>query len=348
MDPDLHLLPAGKIVITKGLLKQVSSEQELMFIVLDAIGHYENKSHIKSLGQNIITPYLLIKWFGADNFISRLALSYSGFYKQEFSSAAEIQTNEFALIQLQRIYEDIGSLSLLAENIIHEDYTYIKTHPVTVENLKMLMKANNLDEGEVLPLELNLDNPQINISPTNSADPDTATAYTEVEKRLNAVYSNYNDAIRPLMDILDSQGLDSKEGLEAKIKIVNYGIETVGYFEGKFAVEMTELFKYLDEEFAKEEDQDQARFDKATLIESIDDFENIMRFYFDRDLKLIKTQKNVLNFLNERLGTFTIVRGQFRFNSSYEMDNFNRLINKIKDLNNQKPKLKTDKWRNYG
>ncbi len=52
-DPNAFAFPGGWIVVSRGLLEQTDSENELAFVVGHEIGHFKNRDHLRGLGRGV-------------------------------------------------------------------------------------------------------------------------------------------------------------------------------------------------------------------------------------------------------------------------------------------------------
>ncbi len=99
-------LPGGLIIVTRGLLEQVRSENELAFVLGHELGHYRNRDHIRGLGRGLV----LALFFAAitDGDVSGLSLKVTDLALLGFSRRQELAADEFAL---ETVYTHYGHVS---------------------------------------------------------------------------------------------------------------------------------------------------------------------------------------------------------------------------------------------
>jgi hypothetical protein len=99
-------LPGNHIVITSGLLNVIESENELVFFLAGAMGHFQNREHLRALGRGAAVIFLVSSGPGDGwaNFIKkRIPLRDPRFSFRQVAAA-----DRFALDVLERRYGHVG------------------------------------------------------------------------------------------------------------------------------------------------------------------------------------------------------------------------------------------------
>jgi len=86
-------LPGGKIVVFRGLLDKLGSENELAMVLAHELGHFAHRDHLRSLGRGLGLTFLSLVLFGPDSSISdaagQLLLDSQSHYSREQEAAAD-------------------------------------------------------------------------------------------------------------------------------------------------------------------------------------------------------------------------------------------------------------------
>ncbi len=147
-------LPGGLIIVTRGLLEQVESENELAFVLGHELGHYRNRDHLRALGRGIVLGIVYGVTMGND--VSQLGIKISDLAMRGFSRRQEAAADEFGLALVYAQYGHVEEAWRLFERWDDGDsplldvVTYLSTHPQPddrVDNLEALA------DSEGWPLE---------------------------------------------------------------------------------------------------------------------------------------------------------------------------------------------------
>lgn len=138
-------LPGGLIIVTRGLVDRVESENELAFVLGHELGHYRNRDHLRALGRGIVLSLAYGVVAGSD--ISRIGINVSDIAVRSFSRRQENSADEFGLALVYTQYGHVNEAWRLFERWDEEDgdgpgvLTYLSTHPQPddrVDNLEAL------------------------------------------------------------------------------------------------------------------------------------------------------------------------------------------------------------------
>lgn len=153
-------LPGGLIVVTRGLLDQVESENELAFVIGHELGHFRNRDHLRALGRGVALSLVLVVVTGSD--VAGVGIKAADITLRGFSRRQEAGADEFGLALVYQEYGHVDQAWRLFErweadgNPIHELVGYLSTHPQTRERItRMKAYAERQQwrlQGEIVPL----------------------------------------------------------------------------------------------------------------------------------------------------------------------------------------------------
>ena len=84
-------LPGQRIVVFRGLLEAVASENELDMVLAHELGHFAGRDHLKGLGRGLVASFLAMTLFGSDSsaagLVAHITLSFDARYSQRQEAA---------------------------------------------------------------------------------------------------------------------------------------------------------------------------------------------------------------------------------------------------------------------
>lgn len=140
--PNALAFPGGLIVVTRGLLDGVESENELAFVLAHELGHFRNRDHLRGLGRSAAIGLVIgtLTSGGSGGFGFGVAdLALRGFGREQESDAdrfaLEIMFAEYGHVGeswrfFERIEQRYGSGSAMLN--------YLETHPLPNNRLDAL------------------------------------------------------------------------------------------------------------------------------------------------------------------------------------------------------------------
>ena len=153
-------LPGGLIVVTRGLLEQVQSENELAFVLGHELGHYRNRDHIRGLGRGLVLALFFVAITNGDT--SGLSLKVTDLALLGFSRRQEHAADEFGLETVYTHYGHVSEAWRLFDrwdDVADSDVglaAYASTHPQPgdrVERLEALARERGWPtDGQVTEL----------------------------------------------------------------------------------------------------------------------------------------------------------------------------------------------------
>lgn len=132
-DPNAMALPGGLVVVTQGLLDDVSSENELAFILGHELGHFRNRDHLRALGRGLVFSLFFAAITGGD--VAGLGINVADVTLRGFNRKQESSADEFGLAVVYAEYGHVNEASRLLQKLAGEDQPgfiaggYLATHP---------------------------------------------------------------------------------------------------------------------------------------------------------------------------------------------------------------------------
>jgi Zn-dependent protease with chaperone function len=153
-------LPGGHILVFTGLLDQVSSENELAFILGHELGHYAQRDHLRGAGRALALMALSVFLFGPDSSVSDMLSQGLNITELSFSRKQETQADEFALQTLNCRYGHVAGATDFFEKIPQDQDPgkfghYFSSHPENlrrIAHLKDLIRTKGFRIGEPRPM----------------------------------------------------------------------------------------------------------------------------------------------------------------------------------------------------
>ena len=157
-------LPGGHMVIFTGLLAEMTSENELAFVLAHELGHYANRDHLRGLGRALVLMTASTVLLGADNSVNSMIGQGMVLTELSFSRKQESKADEFALETLFCHYGHVADATSFF-NKIPEDGDpgrfghYFASHPENrrrISHLEDLAQRRGYPTGNPLPLPAEL------------------------------------------------------------------------------------------------------------------------------------------------------------------------------------------------
>jgi Zn-dependent protease with chaperone function len=157
-------LPGGHMVVFTGLLAEMTSENELAFVLAHELGHFANRDHLRGLGRALVLMTASTVLLGADNSVNSMIGKGMVLTELSFSRKQESQADEFALETLFCHYGHVADATSFF-NKIPEDGDpgrfghYFASHPENrrrIGHLEDLAQERGYPTGNPLPLPAEL------------------------------------------------------------------------------------------------------------------------------------------------------------------------------------------------
>ncbi|MEO1116615.1 MAG: M48 family metallopeptidase [Pseudomonadota bacterium] len=166
--PNALAFPGGLIVVTRGLLDNVESENELAFVLAHELGHYRNRDHLRGLGRGAAISLVVgaMTSGGSGGFGFGIAdIALRGFGREQ-----ETDADVFALGLVYAEYGHVGESWRFFERIQsaygsgNAMLNYLETHPLPssrIDDLKRRARERGWPtEGTLVPWNPGTDTPQ--------------------------------------------------------------------------------------------------------------------------------------------------------------------------------------------
>jgi Zn-dependent protease with chaperone function len=156
-DPDLNAfaLPGGRIVLNKGLLKKIKTEEGLAFVIGHEIGHLVKRHHMKGLALGVVSIGLSFI-FASDS--TWIWTTIHSLLASAYSREQEENADEYALKMMQKIYgstQGAEEFFLIAqqrpEEKIQRALWFASSHPVTQSRIESIKQKSQGQEPKEIP-----------------------------------------------------------------------------------------------------------------------------------------------------------------------------------------------------
>ena len=145
--PNAFALPGGNIGVTTGLLKEVTTENGLAFVLAHELGHFKNRDHLRSMGRSLILYLIFSMITGADSSISTFLAPTSSISQAQYSQARETLADRTALDTLHCYYGHVGGAFEFFTNLLDSEenadikvFHYFSSHPQLEERISDLSR----------------------------------------------------------------------------------------------------------------------------------------------------------------------------------------------------------------
>ncbi|MBI3038942.1 M48 family metalloprotease, partial [bacterium] len=232
-------LPGGYVYVTKGLMKTISSDDELAGVVGHELGHVDKKHGLKQAGKSGLMA-LVIALMGANDDAKKFqkaAAIAALFANLKFSRDDEFEADRQAVKYTMKAgYRPDGLLQFFGR--INKDgkltsvTKYFSTHPPTMERIKRVQDEIKKRGGRVLA-QVPVDPPQYSPPPErlpNPQNPPSSSSRPDISLKL--AYEDYMYA-KNQYEYKVSQGAPVEEVMSAFRK---YQVAKERYFKLKAAM----------------------------------------------------------------------------------------------------------------
>ncbi len=153
-------LPGGAIVVYKGLLDMVDSENELSMVLGHELGHYANRDHLRRLGKGLVLNSAVWLLFGriagSDQVLFPLLAGLDSRYSKEQEEAADAYGIKLLYLRYGHVAGATKFFRKILEDGDYNRYKYLlSTHPDPkrrIDRLEGLARKNMWPKGKLTPL----------------------------------------------------------------------------------------------------------------------------------------------------------------------------------------------------
>jgi predicted Zn-dependent protease len=162
-EPNALAFPGGLILVTRGLLEQVASENELAFVLGHELGHYRDRDHVRSLGRGLALA-LVLTAMGQSGTVAELAALSGQLSTRGFSREQESKADAFGFMLVEAEFGHVAGATDFFAKLPAPDTafertlaSYLATHPLSeerIEDMERLAEEKGWKtEGETRALE---------------------------------------------------------------------------------------------------------------------------------------------------------------------------------------------------
>ncbi|BBO90870.1 M48 family metallopeptidase [Desulfosarcina ovata] len=163
-------LPGGHIIVFSGLLAEMQSENELIFVLAHELGHYAHRDHLRGIGRALVLMSASTVLMGANNSISNMIGQGVTLTELNFSRSQEIRADTFALETLVCHYGNTAGATDFFRKIPKAADPgrfghYFASHPENrrrIDHLENLIRQRGYPIGTPTPLPMDLSLPKTN------------------------------------------------------------------------------------------------------------------------------------------------------------------------------------------
>jgi len=161
--PNAYALPGGTIMVTRGLLEQVESENDLAFVLAHELGHFRHRDHLRGLGRGLVLNLTLSAVLGRSAG-QALPVLVSQLTQTGFSRENESNADGFALALVAAEYGHVAGADQFflrtrdpgRFRIDDRFGSYFATHPLSDDRIDAVREAAEAAGwsriGELTPL----------------------------------------------------------------------------------------------------------------------------------------------------------------------------------------------------
>lgn len=142
-DVNAFVTPDGSIYFTSGILKEVSNEEILAFVLAHELGHYAHRDHLKGIGRELIAGVILTIVTMGQSDVSAVVGQASLMSSNHYSKIQEKNADLFAGRIIQKLYGSTDGAIKFFEYLqkkegVPEFLYYFTTHPAPSERIHLL------------------------------------------------------------------------------------------------------------------------------------------------------------------------------------------------------------------
>ena len=163
-DVNAFALPGGLVMVTRGLLDQVESENELAFVLGHELGHFRHRDHLRIVGRELASQLAVSVVTGAVGASVDSLQMLRTVATRSFGRAQESEADRFALELVFREYGHLGGATDFFERLpdsgsalAREAARFLSTHPVSEDRVEELAEFGRERgwpaEGRLVPLK---------------------------------------------------------------------------------------------------------------------------------------------------------------------------------------------------
>lgn len=339
--PDIVLYPAGNIVISEDIAKNLKSKNQATFFLAHMIKHYENKDHLKAIACKIINLRIISKIFGMSSFYGKMLVWKSDFKHLHYSDFQEIVADEYALkIINEKFHSATGSdiFNDINHNLWHQAKTF-NSHPISK------IRGDNLDENIIkygIPflksadLAHKIDEAFIPTTFSNSMQ-NFIAIFNQYRATIDEQYKLYHDFLHPFNQILHFNDQLTLLELKSKETYLTQSIQNMNQYKIDMQSKINEFDARIRDSIMLLNDNDQKQELMMIWFQEKQSLSNKIDFYFERDHQVLENQLIIIRFLINRFKSFTIQDSKIIFQTAKEKSDYGIMQKKIEEILKRNP-----------
>lgn len=152
-------VPGDRILVYQGLLDKAESENELMMILGHELGHFQNRDHLRGLGNALLLQIVFSSLFGDIGSVAAIGTtSIEAISRAQFSQKQETQADDVGLDLLYKHYGHVAGATDFFDRIRDiPNIPLLASHPAPasrVDHLKILIRDRQYSIKQKAPLQL--------------------------------------------------------------------------------------------------------------------------------------------------------------------------------------------------
>ncbi|MBL7662265.1 M48 family metallopeptidase [bacterium] len=157
--PNAFAFPGNTIVVTSGLLKLVSTENALAFVLGHEYGHFHHRHHLSGIGFALGASAAL-KLAGLDAVALAAFALPQKLIARKFNRTQEQAADKISIDLVAKVYGGLNGATeffekMMADEIKSNELALFSTHPVTNDRIEEI-KKNSVNSNQLLPLQIDL------------------------------------------------------------------------------------------------------------------------------------------------------------------------------------------------
>lgn len=154
-DANAFALPGGFVLITRGLLEKMESEEELAFVLGHELAHLHGRDHLKHASRRLVFGLAIGLLFGHDT-LSGMINQIDELQQLHYSRAQEMKADHLGLLYLNKAYGHVAGAEFFFEKLQREGWAprMLSTHPLANQRTAALhrwIRQDGFAENQVTP-----------------------------------------------------------------------------------------------------------------------------------------------------------------------------------------------------
>lgn len=152
--PNAFALPGGGIVINKGLMKEIKTEEGMAFVLAHEMGHLVQRHHMRSLSMGFLQ--MVLSWVFPMETVAVWGL-FEKLFTSAYSREQEASADLYALKLMKIVYGSVQGSEEFFESIknhpqekFHRALWLTSSHPVTEDRIQTIKNQQLNEEAKEL------------------------------------------------------------------------------------------------------------------------------------------------------------------------------------------------------